>query len=73
MRRLHRVLFLAALFGSVALATAGCGGPRLTEEDLGEVIDHLPEVPGAEKPYKLPEFEAVPPTDPGPEPKKPMR
>ena len=71
MVRLGKVLFLAACCTLLALATAGCVSPGLTEEDLGEVIDYLPDVPGTEKPYKLPEFDAGPPTNPGPEPINP--
>ena len=33
----------------------GCG-PRLDQEDLGEVVFEIPNVPGADKPYPLPEF-----------------
>jgi len=33
----------------------GCG-PKLSERDLGTVIYELPKVPGAEKPYQMPQL-----------------
>lgn len=47
---------LLVLMACTALWTAGCG-PRLSPEDLGDVIFELPEVPGAEEPYRSPEMQ----------------
>ena len=60
-----KVLPLAML-----LALAGCG-PRLSDEDLGRVEYRLPDVPGAEVPYELPDLTAIedgeaPPAEPEP-------
>jgi len=49
-----------SFFTSVALAlllvTPGCG-PRIAEEDLGEISATLPVLPGTDEPYPLPELE----------------
>jgi len=37
------------------LLASGCG-PTVSREDLGTILDEIPEVPGAEKPFKLPEL-----------------
>lgn len=50
----------------IALAALpGCGPPPLDSEQYGEILTKLPEIPGAEKPYPLPELElpANPATD----------
>ena len=50
---------------SCLLLTAGCG-PAIEREDLGTVSHHVPEVPGAEEPYRMPELDE--PSDAGPSP-----
>jgi len=42
----------------LALATSGCGGPKIPPEELGEVLTELPKLPEAEKPYEHPELVA---------------
>ena len=48
----------------LVLAT-GCG-PAVPPEDLGTVLDKLPAVPGADKPYELPELNPPPAGEPEP-------
>lgn len=43
------------LLTCLALPSAGCS-PRLDPETYGEVVHTLPEVPGAEEPFPLPEL-----------------
>ena len=38
------------------LLVAGCG-PAIPREDLGTVVDEVPEVPGTEEPYEMPALE----------------
>jgi hypothetical protein len=40
---------------------AGCGGPAIPKEELGQIVTTLPQVPGADQPYPLPESHASPP------------
>jgi hypothetical protein len=49
---------LAAMLGLAALP--GCGPPTLDSQEYGEVLTKLPEIPGAEKPYPLPELDLQP-------------
>jgi hypothetical protein len=60
---LRRGALAVALIGLAALP--GCGPPPLDSEQYGEILTKLPEIPGAEKPYPLPELElpANPATD----------
>ena len=51
--RLSRLLIASLLLGCPALV--GCG-PGVSEEDLGIIVTELPQVPGADEPYPLPEF-----------------
>lgn len=37
------------------LLLVGCG-PAVSKEDLGTVLDDVPEIPAAEKPYEMPEL-----------------
>lgn len=37
---------------------SGCG-PQVPREDMGEILEGLPVVPGVETPYPLPELEPV--------------
>jgi hypothetical protein len=39
------------------ISPAGCG-PALSETDLGTVIFEMPQVPGADTPYRIPQLEA---------------
>ncbi len=41
----------------------GCG-PQVSEEELGTVLNELPEVPGADEPFEMPELGPPPPPDP---------
>ena len=43
------------LLACLTLPSAGCS-PRLDPETYGEVVHTLPEVPGAEEPFPLPEL-----------------
>ncbi len=47
------VILTVALIGVSQLA--GCG-PEVPVEELGEIEHQLPQVPGADTPYKLPEL-----------------
>ena len=38
------------------LAIAGCG-PRLSSDELGAVVHGIPQVPGSEKPYAMPQLD----------------
>jgi len=46
-------LTLCLLLGPVLLI--GCG-PAVPPEELGTVLEGLPDVPGAEEPYQMPEL-----------------
>ena len=52
----------------LTLVPGGCG-PNVTTEDLGQIVFEVPEVPGADKPYDMPELGPEPPrsesTEPG--------
>lgn len=50
--RLGGLLKIAAV--ALAACWVGCG-PRISDEELGEVIFEVPKVPGAEEPFSLPE------------------
>jgi hypothetical protein len=39
----------------LGVTTTGCG-PRLSEDELGRVVDRVPDIPGAEKPYETPQL-----------------
>ncbi|MGD9645982.1 MAG: hypothetical protein AB7U73_09725 [Pirellulales bacterium] len=49
---------LAAITATLFMSTIGCGGPRIPPEQLGEVLQELPKLPEAEKPYEHPELVA---------------
>lgn len=51
---------IIAMFALAALS--GCGPPPLDSGEYGEILTKLPEIPGAEKPYPLPELDL--PTNP---------
>ena len=48
--------FCLLIIGLVSLVEGGCR-PQLDPEQYGEVLSGLPRVPGAEKPYPLPEID----------------
>lgn len=50
------VLRLAAL-GCWLSAVVGCGGPRLSDKEIGQPIYELPKLPGADEPYPMPELD----------------
>jgi len=52
MRRQPAPLIVATL--TLALILVGCAA-RLDPDDLGKVVFTIPKVPGAEKPYPMPE------------------
>jgi hypothetical protein len=55
--------------GAVVCGLVGCG-PSLTEQDVGEVLYKVPEVPGSTTPYPLPDY-SKPPEKPATEPSQP--
>ncbi len=57
MRVLSGLLACCAVLVS---AVAGCG-PKVAPEDLGQIVFEVPDVPGAEKPYEMPELGPAPP------------
>jgi len=40
----------------------GCG-PSVDEDDLGTVVEEVPEVPGSDKPFEMPELGPPPPPE----------
>ena len=48
--RYRHILFLVPLLG-----LGGCG-PQLSQSDLGTMVFELPQVAGAEEPYKMPQL-----------------
>ena len=58
----------AVACGLVALlmpCLPGCGHPSPDDSELGEVIYRLPDIPGGEKPYPLPQLDDDPSPPPG--------
>ena len=53
-----RTLCGLMLGGLVAVLLCGCG-PALSEEELGTAVFEVPEIPGAEEPYELPDSPAA--------------
>jgi len=49
------VFGVIAVVSTGLLGFAGCGGPAIPPEELGETTFQVPKVPGAENPYPLPE------------------
>ena len=67
--RLSVGLMLGLLLGVPPLA--GCG-PAIPPEELGTVLEEVPEIPGSEKPFEFPESDPSPtPGPPKPGPPKP--
>jgi len=48
--------------GLVAPLLWGCG-PSIDKDDLGTVVEEVPEVPGSDEPFAMPELGAPPPPD----------
>ena len=55
--RLPVGLMLGLLVG--VLAVGGCG-PAIPPEELGTVLEEVPEIPGADEPYEIPDFGPAP-------------
>jgi len=50
-------------FGLVAcLLLIGCG-PGVSKDDLGTILEEVPEVPGAEQAFEMPQFDQHPAGD----------
>lgn len=41
----------------VCLGVGGCDHPARTPEELGTIVDHLPDLPEVKEPYQFPEIE----------------
>ncbi len=53
--------------GLLPIIAGGCG-PRLTSADLGTIVREIPKVPGADKPYPMPQLDKPAPAVAEPEP-----
>jgi len=74
-----RILVWLAVVGYLGLMLPGCG-PAVSPNELGTLVFTVPDVPGADQPYALPEVApppevikakqefSVPPKPPGPKP-----
>lgn len=51
-----RVWFSLLMGCAITLFVVGGCGPRVLPEDLGQVVFEVPDVPGADKPYDMPEL-----------------
>ena len=52
-----RLLYWASFcLAALCVSMAGCESDVSRDEDLGEVVFNVPHVPGADKPYKMPEL-----------------
>jgi hypothetical protein len=49
-----RVVTRGIVWAMASLLFAGCG-PAVSEEELGRVVDEVPEIPPGYDPYELPE------------------
>jgi len=65
--RLPVGLMLGLLLG--VLSAAGCG-PAIPPEELGTVLEEVPEIPGADERYEIPD--SGPPPAPGAETPEPV-
>lgn len=54
-----RIISLCAILGCLGLLLPGCG-PAVSPNELGNVVFTVPDVPGADQPFALPEV-APPP------------
>lgn len=59
-----RLVSVVSLLAVCLSGWAGCG-ERVSEEDLGTVVEGIPQVPGAEKPYELPDLSSPESKDTG--------
>ena len=59
------VLLLIVAAVLTCSAVAGCGGSAVPKKELGEIVTTLPQVPGADEPYPLPERNLRPPPGAG--------
>jgi hypothetical protein len=58
----RRTLYL--LVGLLLMAAGLACGPKVSPEQMGEVVFEVPDIPGTEEPYPLPELEGgEPPQD----------
>lgn len=72
----QRLLMAIGLLG-VSFTLPGCG-PAVSKSDLGHIVYEVPDVPGAEKEYKLPDVGDLKETQkvgipPGPPDKSPAK
>lgn len=51
-----RTLLTLFLLILATLPLSGCGSDDSSDEDLGEIVTDISEVPGANKPYPLPDL-----------------
>ncbi len=49
---MHRAVILACVSAVITFSVGGCG-PRLSEDELGEVLYEIPEIPGADKTIEI--------------------
>jgi len=52
-------LLLFILCVHFGLFATGCG-PRLSRQDLGTVLEEVPQVPGSDEPFRVPGLEEEP-------------
>jgi hypothetical protein len=57
-----RLLNLSVGLVFALLATTGCD-QAASRADLGKVVYRMPDLPGADQPYELPELEGMKPLD----------
>jgi hypothetical protein len=57
-----RQLFCGIMVLSALLITGGCG-PNLSSREFGTIAEGVPQVPGADKPFEMPELGPPPPED----------
>ena len=63
-----RLILRFILAGLLATTAASGCGPSLSEEELGTVLFEVPEVPGSEEPYTLPDAVPAPLSESEPDP-----
>jgi hypothetical protein len=64
---MRHVLSCAFAIG-LGISIVGCG-PTVSHSDLGTIVYEVPNIPGAEEPYRLPD---LPPPPPGSSPRSRM-
>jgi hypothetical protein len=50
---------LLPFLGLSLLLAPGCGGPKLSEADIGQPVFELPKLPGSDKPFPMPELDTA--------------